>query len=407
MWLLLLESSDDAAATAHNYLLVTQRALSPVLQFGNICSQQVHFRLYSDGILGRAIIEQQVSSCGITHDHTNLWIKICAASPRTVVFSQIFALVKKQFHVMTCIKIFLVVASLAHLALGHLLSGKASQASYNSRTNEWSRVAAVDSFHRRMGDTGDIQALNAQRLWWEWNYCTNAYPNKSFTPADAFVPAATVFLAGYPTGLKSDNVTCKEVTTRIGEIDVGKQTIFLPLYNFPVVDGSDDWKLGLCGSNTSEEAEAARFAFANSIAEFLNNPNTTKLLFYKVDNVDKAPEYLYDSRPYNLTGCSDHRTLLNYSSLLGYNGSDSCDAEPFQELNGLDAYPFLGWWGNDTRKWVDGEMHTYEFGFLGPIGFSGLECITAKYILTAKQKCVGFCIFLWLRRLLRWLFFWL
>jgi hypothetical protein len=306
---------------------------------------------------------------------------------------------------MNCIKIFLIMANLAQLAVGHLHTGKALQASYSSRSNEWSSAAAVNSAHRHLGNIGDIEALNDQRLWWEWNFCTNAYPSKSFTPANEFVPDGTVFLAGFPTGLRSDNVTCNKVTTRIGVIGVGKQTIFLPLSNFLAADSSDDYVERIC-YNTSEEAEAGRFASANTVDEFLNNPNTKKSLYYKLDSVDKPYIYLYDNRTYHLIGCADNRTNEQYVELTK-SMPDPCDLkEPFQKFNGLDAFPFLGWWGKDTREWVDGEKHTYEFGFLGPVGLFGLECTTAKYILIAKEKCVGFCILLWLRRLLRWLFFW-
>lgn len=303
---------------------------------------------------------------------------------------------------MICVKILLIMASLAQLAVGLLPSRKAS---FYSRPNQWTSAAALNSAQRRLGDTGDINALNAQRSWWEWNYCTNAYPSKSFTPANDFVPDDTVFLAGFPSGLKSDNKTCNEVTIRTGEIGVGKQTIFFPLYDFTVLDFSDDYVEGIC-TNSSAEAEAGRFPFANALVDFLNNPNTTKSLFYKIDDVDKITSafYLYDNRTYNLVGCADQRTYQEYSELTK-TPQDPCDvANPFQKFNGLDAFPFLGWWGNDTRTWVDGEKHTYEFGFLGPVGFFELECINVKYVLTAKEECVGFCIFLWLRRLFRWLF---
>ena len=248
------------------------------------------------------------------------------------------------------------------------------------------------------------EALGAQRLWWEWNLCTNAYPSPEFTEPNEFVPESTVFLAGYPTDFKPNTTTCNEVTTRFGEIGTGKQTIFFPLVNYVSLDGVDDYELGLCGSNTSEQALALKYAYANDFVSYYNNETTKDLLLYTIDDVNQTAIFIYDNRTYYLEGCTDGRTTLEYFTLLGFPEGDTCDKEPHQKFNGLDAFPMFGWFGNDTREWVDGETHTYEFGSTGP-----WFCITAKYILTARAECTGifgpgFCPLLRLQRFLRFLF---
>jgi hypothetical protein len=231
------------------------------------------------------------------------------------------------------------------------------------------------------------------------NWCTNAFANEDFTPASEFVPEDTVFLTNYGSVCQSVNETCGDVTTRVGEIGVGKQTIFFPLDKTIFFDWTDDYLLGLC-ANTSEEVEAMRYEDANSDVAYMTSQENTAFLLYTIDGVNKTPFFLYDNRTYFLQGCSDNRTTEMYFSCAGKTG-DSCDLEPFQKFNGLDAYPAFGWWGNDTREWVDGEQHTYEFGLTGPN-----NCFRAKYILTAKEECAGilgisFCPLLWLRRLFR------
>ena len=121
----------------------------------------------------------------------------------------------------------ILVVYLAHFTLGHL---QLDQFETRDRSATAQSIAALHADHRSLAET-DTQVLDVQRLWVEWNFCTNAYPNPNFTEANEFVPETTVFLAGYPTGFKNNTATCNEVTTRIGEIGTGKQTIFFPLVN--------------------------------------------------------------------------------------------------------------------------------------------------------------------------------
>lgn len=94
------------------------------------------------------------------------------------------------------------------------------------------------------------------------------------------------------------------------------------------------------------------------------------------------PIYLRDDGPYNLMGCSDGRTIKEYQDLAGL-GGDGCDAEPYAQLNGLDAYPMYGWWGYDSRKWNKGETHTFEFGNTEDVTPNS-GCFTVSYKITAK-----------------------
>jgi hypothetical protein len=262
--------------------------------------------------------------------------------------------------------------------------------------------------HRSM-QTTEMEKIEYQRIFWEWNLCTNAYPNKNYTPPTDIIPENAVFLAGYPTGFKSDNVTCNNVTTRTGTISTGMQTVFFPLVNEFFFDSTDDWELGLCGSNTSEQAEAIRFELAAPRDVKYRSTNVTEFLYARIDSTALTPFYIYDNGTYFLKGCPDNRTYEPYYNLLGL-GGDTCDGnETFQKLNGLDVYPMYGWYASDTRNWKAGESHTYEFGVTGDL------CTTAKYILTAEKeslKCVGlfglgiFCPFFWLLRLLDFLTFW-
>jgi hypothetical protein len=265
-----------------------------------------------------------------------------------------------------------------------------------------------NAVHRSMQTTA-MEKIEYQRIFWEWNFCTNAFPNKNYTPPTDIIPENSVFLAGYPTGFKSDNVTCNNVTTRTGTISTGMQTVFFPLVNFAVYDYSDDWKLQACGSNTSEQAEASRFEFAASLDLDFRSTNVTDFIYARIDSTTLTPFYIYDNGTYFLKGCPDNRTYKQYLELLGSTDGDTCDAEPFQTLNGLDAYPMLGWYASDTRNWKAGESHTYE------LGVTGVRCITAKYILTAEKESLKsgglfvlgiFCPFFWLLRLLDFLTFW-
>jgi hypothetical protein len=166
-------------------------------------------------------------------------------------------------------------------------------------------------------------------------------------------------------------------------------------------DYADDYLNKTC-SNSSAESEAARFRDGEAEALFEKDPNNTKYMVFKVDGVSREPFFLYDNRTYFLKGCPDNRTDEEYFKLQGHPG-DLCDANPYQQFNGLDVYPTLGWFGLYNHTWYHNEKHTIEFGYLGT------ECTTAKYVLTAKDVCgfkifgVEFCPLLWIKHLFQFL----
>lgn len=253
-------------------------------------------------------------------------------------------------------------------------------------------------------DETDPELLKLQRCWIEWNYCTNSFASESFTEMTELVPENTVFLAKHLNGLKSDNVTCNDPITRTGTINTGAQKIFMPVYGAFFVDYSDDYLSGIC-SNSSAESEAARYRDAASEAIAENDPKVAPSMIMKVDNFPLSPLFIYDNRTYFLMGCPDNRTSEEYETLHG-NAGDLCDSNPFQQLKGLDVYPSLGWWGLYNHTWRHKETHTFEFGF------TGQECSTVKYVLTAKDVCdfkvlgVGFCPLLWIKHLFERVFSW-
>jgi hypothetical protein len=221
-----------------------------------------------------------------------------------------------------------------------------------------------------------------QLAWWNWNFCTNAFFNKSFTPTNSLVPNGTVFLAGYPT-FKKDNSsdTCRsETIVRKGTIGTGQQTVFFPIYNIPVYDFADDWETGTCGITFPNETDAIRLSVGESDNAKLSNTSFKEKIYSTVDGENINPVYLYDTAVYILDPCEDNRTQEEYFKLQvspDYLG-DTCDFEPFERIGGSDIGPMTGYYGIDTRTWADGESHTYEFGSIS-------ECITAKYVLTAKS----------------------
>ena len=260
-------------------------------------------------------------------------------------------------------------------------SGRLAMPRHNSPPYEHDVFAyetATAQQHRSMANN-DLQKLPFNH--YNWDLCTNAYPNSSYTPMNSLVPNNTVFLVGYPT-FKIDNssVTCREKTvTRSGNINTGKQTIFLSVARIAAYDFEDDWKIGICANSTNETLTQRLEALE---AENLVFTNTTFVdaLYYFIDGKAAQPEYIYDTSEYHLRACADNRTDEEYWKLIDPSDEgDICDAEPFQAIEGLDVYPILGWYGVDIREWVDGETHTYEFGSLS-------DCMTAKYILTAKAE---------------------
>ena len=224
-----------------------------------------------------------------------------------------------------------------------------------------------------------------QQKWSNWNFCTNAYFNTSFTPMNSLVPENTVFLSNYPTDkLDNSSATCKtKAITRTGTIKAGKQTVFFPLSSIGINDFTDDWKLGICASS-QDETESQRFEAVGYFLPYYNDPGAIDLLYASVDGEPVTPLYIYNTDEVYFSACPDNRmkTTEEISKLTGVFDGDTCDEEPFQAIEGLDYYPILGWYGIDTREWVDGESHTYEFGSL-------YECQTGKYILTAQSENSG------------------
>ena len=233
-----------------------------------------------------------------------------------------------------------------------------------------------EHFHRSLALEKEFKL---QLNWWNWNLCTNAYPNASFTTKNSFVPNNTVFLAGYPTyNLDNSSATCKSKTvTRNGTIGVGEQTVFFPVVNYLIADVADDWQEG-CGATFPNETDALRLSQGVDGNAQYTNSTFKETVYLIIDGKNVTPAYLYDTTFYLLSACDDNRTQEEYykSFIPDYSG-DTCDFEPYQTIGGLDVGPMNGYYGIDTRSWVDGESHTYEFGSLE-------LCITAKYILTAK-----------------------
>ena len=221
--------------------------------------------------------------------------------------------------------------------------------------------------------------LELQLKWVNWNICTNADLNASFTPMNSLVPNNTIFLAPYTTFIFLDNstATCKSKTPiRTGTIPTGKQTIFFPLVNYNLLDFADDWKKGICGITFENETARYRLESGATYAVDLLGSTLQENLYLDIDGESFTPFYIYDKTFYNLSACDDDRTTMEYYQLINNTG-DLCDVEPFQKIAGLDAGPLVGWFGIDTRTWANGESHTFEFGALS-------KCTTAKYVLTAK-----------------------
>lgn len=249
------------------------------------------------------------------------------------------------------------------------------------RTN-WNKKSTVSaSINNNRNLATENEKLS--QVWWNWNFCSNAFPNASFTPMNSLVPNSTIFLAGYPTfKLDNNTATCKSKTvTRTATIGVGKQTLFYPLYNEIVFDWDDDYEEKIC-ANFTNETTPQRLAYAAAKDEEYKNANFTALLYSTIDGVAVAPTYIYNTEVFYFVGCPGNlnKTYEEYFKLLDPESKgDTCDKEPFESFAGLDAYPTLGWYGIDTREWKDGENHTYEFGSL-------TNCVTAKYVITAKAE---------------------
>jgi hypothetical protein len=198
-----------------------------------------------------------------------------------------------------------------------------------------------------------------QRSWWNWDLCTNADRNTSFTPTNSLVPNNTIFLTTYPTYLYAPPNLCREQTfDRRGTINVGRQTVFFPLANAAFFDYTDDWKLGRLGCATSPaEAESQRQQRGRLQDAAFTTSDTIRGLYLYIDGVNAtAPFYIYDTDEFYMSSCEDNRTTQSYAILTGV-GGDTCDDPIYQAIGGLDSYPMLGWYGLDTREWADGETH--------------------------------------------------
>ena len=273
---------------------------------------------------------------------------------------------------------FITLASLWAIAYGHVTIGGSKASTYERVPVSVSEKDLYQQdFHRSLALEDE---LKLQLTWWNWNYCTNAYPNASFTSMNEFVPSNTVFLAGYPTfNLDNVSATCKAKTiTRTGTISTGQQTVFFPVVNTVVIDVADDWQNQNCGIIYPNETDAYRLSLGVDSNDSYTNATFKEKVYLDIDGKNVTPVYLYDTTFYFLNSCADNRTYEEYYKLFvpDFTG-DTCDFEPYQAIGGVDVGPMLGYYGIDTRTWAGGESHTYEFGSL-------TDCITAKYILTAQ-----------------------
>lgn len=237
-----------------------------------------------------------------------------------------------------------------------------------------------------------IDSVNASgiveiyRKWLNWNLCTAAYPKADFTAMNNLVPNNTIFLAPYPTfrsGLYPSATACRSAgPTRKGYIDVGVNSVFFPLVQNDVIDTKDDWIEGRCGVFTELQTLTLRLQLGAQYDATYNTDNFNGTLFAFIDGIPIKPTYIYVSTEYYFNACPNDskKTYQEFSNLLGDFSGDSCDAQPFQVIDGLDAYPSAFYYGIDTRNWTKGETHMYEFGISTNVN---IQCNSVKYILTA------------------------
>ena len=231
--------------------------------------------------------------------------------------------------------------------------------------------------HHRHRSLALEKELMLQISWWNWAFCSKLYPveNVNYTTMSGVVPKNTVFLAGYYnySDYSSSPATCKSKTiTRSGTISTGQQTVFFPISNTLTFDAEDNWEKNCTLQN---ETDANRVADAQRANSSFTDPTLTGQLYLEIDGKNATPFYLYDESKSYLSACDDKNKTL--AGISPYYEGDECDNEPFETIGGMDVGALVGWYGIDIRTWVDGETHTYEFGSL-------YDCITAKYILTAK-----------------------
>ena len=133
-----------------------------------------------------------------------------------------------------------------------------------------------------------------QLKWLNWNLCTNAFQNASFTPMNSLVPNNTIFLAPYPTYFFLDDspATCQSKTpTRMGTIPTGEQTIFAPLTYYLLFDFADDWKNGTCGITFENETSQYRLDTSAYYDDVLLNDTLREELYFKIDGAMHSPVY--------------------------------------------------------------------------------------------------------------------
>ena len=265
------------------------------------------------------------------------------------------------------------------IALSGLLTIKYGHATFDASKGSSYMRSPVDTTGNDLYHHHRSLALEKELMlqisWWNWAACAKPYPvfNTNFTTMNGVVPKNTIFLAGYYNDSANSPDTCKTSTiTRSGIISTGQQTVFFPLSNKLIIDSEDNWEKNCTLQN---ETDAARIAWAQSFNRTYTDPTLTGRLYMEIDGKNATPFYLYDESKSYLSACDDKNQTL-VGSVPSYPG-DSCDYEPFETIGGMDIGALVGWFGIDTRTWADGETHSYGFGSLS-------ECITAKYILTAK-----------------------
>ena len=266
----------------------------------------------------------------------------------------------------------LTLSSLLAITAGHVTIG-GSKGSSNVRVPVGASGNDLYHHHRSLALE---QELMLQISWWNWAFCSKLYPaiDANFIPMSGVVPNNTVFLAAYYDYSDDDSLDACRTTTiaRSGTISTGQQTVFFPLTNDLDFDREDNWEKNCVAQNGTD---AKRIARAEMYNVRYNNSRLMEQLYLEIDGKNTTPFYLIDESKSYLSACDDKNKTL--AGISPYYEGDECDNEPFETIGGMDVGALVGWYGIDIRTWVDGETHTYEFGSLS-------ECISAKYILTAK-----------------------
>jgi hypothetical protein len=243
------------------------------------------------------------------------------------------------------------------------------------------------SIHRSTVGT-DLQKMLQTKLV-NWELCTNANFVETFTPMNDLVPKDTIFLSTYFPDIPS--------IKRTGTIQIGVQTIFFPIDNVVYIDYEDDWEAGICPVKSKNETLRARLHLANETNSVLKM--IEKDIHVSVDGTPIQPFYVYNTDTIYMEACPGDVSKTTEESYMasGFPEGDTCDMDPFQIINGLDAFPILGWYGIDVHEWKIGDTRTYTIAspFRGNVTY-----VLTAVDDTAAKKCgiLGFgffCIINW------------